>query len=157
MNTDHLLTACTFCGHSRLYGSADYLKVQLQNTVQHLIEVEQFNCFLVGDYGDFDYMAASVCLDAKKQYPYIVVDLVIPYYRPHLDEYDKKRYSCFDNVIVPELEETPYQYRIIKANQYMVDSAAALVAFVSTSYGGAAKTLKYAQGKKKRIIFLQES
>ena len=148
---------CTFCGHSRIYVDADKVKAQLKDTVQRLIAVEHFNCFLVGNYGDFDHMAASVCLDAKKQYPHIVVDLVIPYYRPQIDEYDKVRYGRFDNVIFPELEGTPYQYRIIKANQYMVDSADAVVAFVTATYGGAAKTLKYAMEKKKRIILVQEN
>lgn len=148
------LTVCTFCGHSKIYSNANMVKTQLQSTVQRLIEVERFNYFLVGNYGDFDRMAAAVCLDAKKQYPYITVNLIIPYYRPHIDEYDKAWYNRFDNVVFPELEETPHQYRIIKANQYMVDSADAVIAFVTATYGGAAKTLQYANRKKKRVILL---
>ncbi len=145
---------CTFCGHSKIYNSADAIKNQLIETVWRLIEVEHFNYFLIGNYGAFDRMAATVCLEAKRKYPDIAVSLVLPYYRPHIDEYDKAWYQRFDSVITPELEKTPHQYRIIKANQYMVDSADVVIAYVTSQIGGAAKTLEYAHRKKKRIIRL---
>ena len=149
-----MANVCTFCGHSKIYGNTDSIKSKLQDTIQHLIEVEHFNYFLIGNYGAFDRMAAVDCLEAKKLHPHITVSLVIPYYRPHIDDYDKAWRNRFDSVIFPELEETPYQYRIIKANQYLVDSADVVIAYVTSQIGGAAKTLNYAQRKKKRIILL---
>lgn len=145
---------CTFCGHSKIYNNSDAIKEQLIGAVWHLIEVEHFNYFLVGNYGAFDRMAAIACLEAKRLHPDIAVNLVLPYYRPHIDEYDKAWYQRFDSVITPEFEKTPYQYRIIKANQYMVDSADVIIAHVTSQIGGAAKTLDYARRKKKRIILL---
>lgn len=144
---------CIFCGHSRLYGQTDIVKEKCLTVFEELIVSGAVDCFLIGNYGDFDSIAASVCLTLKKKYPQISVNLVLPYYRPHLDEYDKERYAKFDSVITPELEETPHRYRIIKANEYMVDQADTVIAYVKYD-GGAAKTLAYAKRHKKQIINL---
>ena len=69
---------------------------------------------------------------------------MIPYYRPKLDSYEKEYHARFDDVIVPALEDVPYQYRIVRANEYMVDRAETVIAYVNTPIGGAAKTLAYA-------------
>ena len=144
---------CIFCGHSRLYGQTDLVKEKCLTVVEKIIVSGIADCFLIGNYGDFDSIAASVCLTLKRKYPQISVNFVLPYYRPHLDEYDKERYARYDSVITPELEETPHRYRIIKANEYMVDQADTVIAFVRYD-GGAAKTLAYAQRRKKQIINL---
>ena len=144
---------CTFCGHSRLYGQIDDVKDKCLTIVEGLVVSGTADCFLVGNYGDFDSIAASVCLTLKKKFPRVSVNLVIPYYRPHLDEYEKERYARFDSVITPGLEETPHRYRIAKANEYMVDQADTVIAYVKYD-GGAAKTLAYAKRHKKQIINL---
>lgn len=108
--------------------------------------------FLIGNYGDFDSLAATVCLTFKAEYPHIEVDLVIPYYRPNIDTYTHDKYNRFDNVIVPPLEETPHRYRIVKANQYMVDQSNVVIAYVWNKSGGAAKTLSYAS-KRRKVIY----
>lgn len=146
---------CTFCGHSRLYGQTVVVKEKCLTVIERLIVSGIADCFLIGNYGDFDGIASSVCLTLKKKYPQISVNLVLPYYRPHLDEYDKERYARYDSVITPELEVTPHRYRIIKANEYMVDQADTVIAFVKYD-GGAAKTLAYAKRHKKQIINLAD-
>ena len=149
------MCVCTFCGHSRLYGQTDVVKEKCLTVIEKLIVSGIADCFLIGNYGDFDGIASSVCLTLKKKYPQISVNLVLPYYRPHLDEYDKERYARYDSVITPELEETPHRYRIIKANEYMADQADTVIAFVRYD-GGAAKTLAYAKRHKKQIINLAD-
>lgn len=144
---------CTFCGHGHIYGSYEAVQRECYTTVENLIKTGDVDCFLIGDYGDFDSIAASVCLSLKKQYPHITVSLVLPYYRPHLDDFTKERYNRFDYVITPELEKAPYKYRILKANEYMVDQSDTVIAYVKYD-GGAAKTLVYAQKHKKQIINL---
>ena len=96
-----------------------------------------------------------MCLILKREYPSIGVNLVVPYYQPQLDSDEKEYHARFDDVIVPALESTPYQYRIVCANEYMVDRADTIVAYVNASIGGAAKTLAYAERKKKRIIHVE--
>ena len=95
-----------------------------------------------------------MCLTLKQGYPSIGVNLVVPYYQPQLDSYEKEYRARFDDVIVPALESTPYQYRIVRANEYMVDRAETVIAYVNTPIGGAAKTLAYAKRKKTRIFYL---
>jgi len=147
------MTVC-FCGHSKLYNSYDSIKAKCLEIVRGLTE-KGADSFLIGDYGDFDGLAASVCLALKKEHPHIEVCLVLPYYRPHIDDYTQQRYNRFDSVITPTLEDTPYRYRIVKANQYMVDQADIVIAYVRSS-GGATKTLQYAHRKGKNIINLAE-
>ncbi|MDO4841510.1 MAG: hypothetical protein Q3982_02395 [Phoenicibacter congonensis] len=142
---------CTFCGHSRIYGDYENAKQRCFAIVEELIYNNSIDCFLIGDYGSFDAIAAAVCLSLKKKYPHIQVCLVLPYYRPHLDEYDKERYAKFDSVITPGLENTPRRFRILKCNEYMADQADTVIAYVKYD-GGAAKTLAYAQRRKKQII-----
>ena len=53
--------------------------------------------------------------------------------------------------------KTPARLRIIKANRYMVDCSDFLVCFVKYSFGGAVKTLEYAEKKGNiRVINLCE-
>jgi len=145
---------CTFCGHSKIYSPYEDIKAAIQQIASGLIQ-DGYDCFLVGNYGQFDRLAASVCLTLKRGYPSIGVNLVVPYYQPQLDIYEKEYRARFDDVIVPALESTPYQYRIVRANEYMVDRADTIVAYVNTPIGGAAKTLAYAERKKKRIIHVE--
>ena len=148
------MRVCTFCGHSKIYSPYEDIKAATQQIVSGLIQ-DGYDCFLVGNYGQFDRLAASVCLILKREYPSIRVNLVVPYYQPQLDSYEKEYHARFDDIIVPALESTPYQYRIVRANEYMVDRADTIVAYVNASIGGAAKTLAYAERKKKRIIHVE--
>ena len=148
------MRVCTFCGHSKIYSPYEDIKAATQQIVSGLIQ-DGYDCFLVGNYGQFDRLAASVCLTLRRDYPSIGVNLVVPYYQPQLDSYEKEYHARFDDVIVPALESTPYQYRIVRANEYMVDRADTIVAYVNTPIGGAAKTLAYAERKKKRIIHVE--
>ena len=147
------MTVC-FCGHSRLYSKHDLIKEKCYEVVKNQV-LEGTDSFLVGDYGDFDSLVASVCLTLKKEYPHIEVCLVLPYYRPHIDDYTQQRYNRFDSIITPPLEDTPYRYRIVKANQYIVDQADTVIAYVRSS-GGAAKTMEYALKKDKNVINLAD-
>lgn len=146
------MTVC-FCGHSNLYGQYDELKQKCFHTVRNHI-IAGADRFLVGNYGNFDSLAAAVCFSLKAEYTHIEVDLMIPYYRPIVDTYTKETYNRFDNVIVPPLENTPHRYRIIKSNQYMVDQSDVVVAYVRNKSGGAARTMHYALRKRKIVINL---
>ncbi len=90
------MTVC-FCGHSKLYSSYDSIKVKCLEIVRGLI-AKGADSFLIGDYRDFDSLATSVCLALRKEYPHIEVCLVLPYYRPHIDDYTQQRYNRFDSI-----------------------------------------------------------
>ena len=57
---------CTFCGHGHIYGSYEAVQQECYTTVENLIKTGDVDCFLIGNYGDFDSIAASVCLSLKK-------------------------------------------------------------------------------------------
>ena len=134
----------TFCGHSEVENEKA-VRQWLQKTVESLVE-QGVDKFYLGGYGGFDRMAAAVVREAKKRHPQICSTLVLPYMDHKLDT------AVYDNTVYPPLETVPKRYAIVKRNEYMVDWADVVVAFVLYSGGGAAATLRYAERKKKRII-----
>ena len=134
----------TFCGHREVQES-EKVRKWLYETVEGLIR-EGADYFYLGGYGQFDTMAAGVIRELKQKYPRIRSALVLPY----LDrEYDA---SGYDESIYPPLENVPRRYAISRRNEYMVDTADVVVAYVVCGFGGASKTLEYAERKHKRII-----
>ena len=134
----------TFCGHREVQ-EPEKVRKWLYETVEGLI-MEGADYFYLGGYGQFDTMAAGVVLELKQKHPYIRSVLVLPY----LDrEYDT---SGYEESIYPPLEDVPRRYAISKRNEYMVDYSDVVVAYVVYVFGGASKTLRYAERKRKRIV-----
>ena len=134
----------TFCGHRDFYGD-DAVKRWLRDTVEKLIR-RGSDDFLLGGYGGFDACAASVVWELKKQYPAIRSTLVLPYLDRRVDA------TKYDATLYPSLEKVPRRFAISKRNEYMVNEADIVVAYVTHDWGGAATTLAYAKRKKKEII-----
>ena len=62
--------------------------------------------------------------------------------------------ALYDDVLYPPLETTPYRLAIVKRNEWMVSQSDLVIAYVLYSWGGAARTLEYAEKRKKKIIQL---
>ena len=136
--------AVTFCGHSDLTEEAR-IKDWLYETTMLLIS-QGTHRFLLGGYGRFDSLAASVVWEQKSNHPWIESILVLPYLNHKMDV------SYYDHTIYPPLESVPRRYAIIKRNEWMVDQSDTVVSYVIHSWGGAAKTLAYAKRRCKRIL-----
>ena len=134
----------TFCGH-RDVPEPELIKIWLNQTIEELIH-EGADRFLLGGYGQFDRLAASVVRKQKERYPAIRSVLVLPY----LDR--KHDASLYDESIYPPLETVPRRFAISRRNKYMIDMADYVIAFVTHDFGGAYTSLCYAQRKHKRII-----
>ena len=134
----------TFCGH-RDISQRDEVREWLADCVEKLIR-DGATEFYLGGYGGFDNMAASVVWKLKEKYPFIRSVLVIPYLDREMDT------SRYDFTTYPPLEKVPRRFAISRRNQWMVQAADVVVAYVLHSWGGAATTLEYARRKKKRII-----
>ena len=135
----------TFCGHSQVANSTA-VAAALAKIIDDLIE-EGADEFLLGGYGEFDTMAAVAVRNAKKNHPSIRATLVIPY----IDrDYDP---ALYDGSLYPPLETVPRRYAISKRNEWMVANSDVIIACIQHNWGGAATTLKYAEHKKKRIIY----
>lgn len=134
----------TFLGHSEL---SDEEKVWswLCDTLQVLTE-QGAHQFLFGGYGRFDSMAASAVLQYKNSHPDIASVLIIPYLNRKTEAFQ------YDSIVYPSLEHVPRRYAILKRNEWMVDKADMVVAYVTHDWGGAAKALAYAKHKNKRIL-----
>lgn len=134
----------TFCGHREVV-NAPLLDAWLNEIAEALIQ-EGANCFYLGGYGQFDRAAAAAIRKQKERYPQIRSVLVLPYLDATLPTAD------YDETVYPPLESVPKRYAILRRNQYMVDKADVVVAYVSRSFGGAYQTLQYAKRKRKRIV-----
>ena len=140
----------TFCGHRDIMPCDKTIVTRkLHSEIEGLIN-RGAKTFLLGGYGDFDLLCAKTVKELKESYPQIKSVRVIPY----LDrEYNIDLYDCSE---YPPIETVPKRFAIIKRNEYMVDNADAVIAYVRFSSGGANKTLTYAKRKQKAIINLAD-
>lgn len=143
----------TFCGHG------DFIKTEkIENTLIELLKFfakgrETIDCYC-GGYGRFNGFAAECVRKAKKDFENIRNCLIIPYISLSFQEKIKYLNDYYDEIIYPPLKNIPAKYAIIKRNEWMVDKADLLIAYVKHSWGGAAKTLEYAKRKNTTIFQL---
>lgn len=134
----------TFCGHSKL-NRTDGLSKWLDMILPSLIEGGAAT-FYLGGYGAFDSLAAAAVRRQKATYPNIEAVLVLAYLNRDIDA------SRYDRTTYPPLEKVPPRYAIVRRNKWMVCKSDVVISGVTHSWGGAAKTLEYAQQKNK-VIF----
>lgn len=110
--------------------------------------------FYVGNRGSFDRLTASALRQCKRQYPEIELYLLIAY---HPAEREIILPENFDGSFYPPLQNVPKPYRIVRANQYMVDHVDHIICYVS-HIGNARELLVYARRKidAGRIINISE-
>lgn len=134
----------TFLGHNDV---PDFEKVSewLCNVLDQFIYEENV-VFYLGGYGGFDRLAASVVRQKQKINASAQAVLVIPYLNRKYDE------TGYDYTLFPPLESVPPRYAILKRNEWMVTQAEIVIAYVTHSWGGAAKALAYARRKRKKIV-----
>ena len=134
----------TFCGHRDVF-DPEAVGAWLNETVEGLIR-EGADYFYLGGYGQFDALAAAVVRKQKERYPLIRSVLMLPYLDRSFDA------SAYDETVYPSLESVPKRFAVSRRNEYMIDRSDVVIAFVTHSFGGAYKTLCYAQRKQKWII-----
>ncbi|HBR07634.1 MAG TPA: hypothetical protein DD735_01920 [Clostridiales bacterium] len=138
----------TFCGHGE-FSQSETVREWLRGVVRELI-VEGADVFYLGGYGAFDSMAAAVVREEKKAHTNMEMVLVLPYLNSNMDT------SGYDYTVYPPLETVPPRFAISKRNQWMVEQADVVVAYVTHGWGGAAQTLEYAKRKKKKTILFSD-
>ena len=143
----------TFCGHRDFVETAEaenQLTMFLEKYARENVRLVCYN----GGYGNFDYFAAKCVQRMQEQYSNIRNCLVLPYIdQPFLERIEIFK-NHFDETIYPPLESVPRKYAIIRRNEWMVDSADIVIAYVTYSWGGAARTLEYAKRKNKNFILI---
>ena len=134
----------TFCGHSKVNRTENFSK-WLDTILPSLIEGGAAT-FYLGGYGDFDGLAAAAVRRQKEAYPHIELILVLAYLDRDIDA------SRYDGTTYPPLEKVPLRYAIVRRNEWMVHESDVVISGVTHSWGGAARTLEFAQ-RKKKVIF----
>lgn len=147
----------SFFGHSSLYATKELSK-RVSQTIKQAIEREEKITFYCGGYGDFDAICAEVCRAIKKDHPLCEAVFVTPYMTEAQQRKIKELMNSklYDSCVYPPLENVPPRFAIIKRNEWMVEKADLIIAYVECSFGGAYKALQYARKKGKQIINLAE-
>ena len=135
--------SCFFIGHRE---TPDTVLPLLQETVNKHIECYDVTEFVVGHYGNFDYLAAKAVIAAKQLHPEISLSLLIPY---HPAERPIKKTKGFDNTYYPPgMEDVPRKLAIVRANRYMVDHTDFLIAYAWHPASNARDLLEYARKRE---------
>ncbi len=144
----------TFCGHSN-FSFDNTVKEKLKELLLQEIRKNPVCKFYLGGYGDFDSLCLSILKELKVEFPNIELLFITPYLD---DNYSKLETAklYYDGIIYPPLENVPRRFCISKRNEWMVNEADLVIAFVKYSWGGAAKTLEYAKRKNVEFFNLAE-
>jgi len=131
----------------------------LISAVENHISQYGVKCFIVGNYGQFDKLAASAVTFCKKTHPEISLLMLLPY---HPTERPVKLSCEFDgSYYPPDMETVPRKIAIVRANQCAVDHSGYIIAYMSRSAGNTANLLAYAQRRgtngRKNITLLKRS
>ena len=146
----------TFCGHRDFFGNEELKERMMGELLALAGQTETLFCYN-GGYGGFDRFAAHCVKEAKKKAGNIRNILVIPYLTVSVQAQLKECEGYFDEVIYPALENVPPKCAIIRRNEWMVDKADLLIAYVTHGWGGAARTYRYAKQKGIPTVNLAEA
>lgn len=146
------MKTCFFIGHRE---ADERILPALIDMVLRLIREENVRFFYVGGYGGFDRLAGAAVKEAKKSYPDITLNLVLPY---HPAERNIELSPGYDGSYHPEgLEKVPRKYAIIRTNKIMVDSSDWLVCYVKHGASNSRKLLEYAQNRAEKGLIRIEN
>ena len=144
---------CGFAGH-RQCNITKELQQQIYCKCIELILYYDVKEFWVGNYGVFDRLMAEIVGEIKQKVPEIQLNLILPYLTAQINQQKKLYAEKYDHILMADIPfNTPKQYWILKCNQYMVDHASFLIAYINFPFGGAAQSLSYAKRKKDITIF----
>lgn len=136
----------TFFGH-RHFQESSQIETHLLDLFETLSNGQPI-IFYLGGYGNFDMFALRCAKRYQSTHDGVKVIFVTPYLS---EKYSKLTHAKenYDGTIYPELESVPYQYAILKRNEWMVENADHIVFYVAHAYGGAYKAYLHAKRKKK--------
>ncbi len=145
-----------FLGHRDI---TPYREVEgaLYDIVEKMIREEEYVEFLVGRNGDFDQMAASVIVRAKKKLesPNNSLVLVLPYMTAEYRDNGESFLRYYDEVeVCPVSSGVHFKKAITVRNEYIVKRADTVICYVEKETGGAFAAMRLAEKENKRVINL---
>ena len=141
-----------FIGHSVIYGQYR-LEDKIEDLIREKLHMKEYVELYVGRNGDFDISVASATKRAQEALGHHNSSLVLIQPYPMKDDpyYEK----FYDEVWYPIDSKTHPKAAIAKRNQWMMENADLLIAYVEPwRKGGAYTAMKYANKLEKEIINL---
>lgn len=139
-----------FLGHRNFQASRE-----MENKLISIIEEYTDGCdheFFFGGYGAFDDFAFR-CAKKTRSVNRARMIYVTPYitesYLKNQMEYHQNKY---DEIIYPEIENTPLRFAISTRNKWMAKESDVVICYINHAFGGAYDAVKYAKSKEKVII-----
>ena len=143
-----------FIGHRYIEGQY-HLQDRIEDIIREKLHTKEYVELYVGRNGDFDISVASATKRAQEALGHQNSSLILLQPYPMKDDpyYEK----FYDEIWYPIDSKIHPKAAITKRNQWMIDNADLLVAYVEPDRkGGALTTLKYAQKQGIEIINLAE-
>lgn len=138
------MPACTFFGHR---DCPESVRPKIKATLVNIIEEYGVDMFYVGNQGRFDALVRAELRKLKEEYPHIQYAVVLAYMPGKPSEYED-----YSDTLLPEgIESVHPRYAISWRNNWMLQQADYVVAYVSHSWGGAAQYVQKAQKRKKYV------
>lgn len=144
-----------FIGHRYIEGQY-HLEDRIEDIIRENLHSKEYVELYVGRNGDFDISVASAIKRAQEALGHQNSSLILLQPYPMKDDpyYEK----FYDEIWYPIDSKTHPKAAITKRNQWMIDNADLLVAYVKLDRkGGALTTLKYAEKQGVEIINLAVS
>ena len=147
---------CCFAGHGKIfYTESTYAK--LLDIARKLIVEENVTEFFVGNYGNFDLLCTKAVQHLKKTYPHLQLTLVIPYITADINKHPQIYNKNFDGILLADIPSgTPKRFYILKCNEFTVRLSDFMICYVKNDFGGAYKTLSFAEKKQIDIFNLAQ-
>ena len=136
---------CFFIGHRE---APESIYPELAQTVEQLIG-QGVADFYVGNYGNFDRLAARVVIAAKQRHPQVRLTMLLAY---HPGERPVTLPPGFDGSLYPPgMENVPRRFAIARANRWMVEHCTHLVAYVTHPASNAGKVVEWGRKMGKEV------
>ena len=140
---------CCFFGHK---DTPLNICEKLEAAIEELITEDGANRFLLGNQGNFDMITFNILRKMKLKHPDISYCVVLAYMPT-----GKAAGSLYDygETLLPEgIESVHPRFALSWRNKWMINESDTVVAYVTRTWGGAAKYVEIAAKKRKNIINL---
>ena len=112
---------------------------------------------MTGGMGEFDHLFIRAVRQLKKQYPFLRLILVKPYFSNEINTHQQQYAQLYDEIVIPEaVEGVHFKAAIEKRNRWMVEQSHFVLSYLYRTYGGAYKAVSYAEKCHKTIIRVTE-
>lgn len=140
---------CCFFGHK---DTPLNICEKLEAAIEELITEDGANRFLLRNQGNFDMITFNILRKMKLKHPDISYCVVLAYMPTG------KAAGClydYSETLLPEgIESVHPRFAISWRNKWMINESDTVVAYVTRTWGGAAKYVEIAAKKRKNIINL---